>query len=53
VLNIVDHFDQVEAHNNVAKVEFQRFPAEEIVNTAEDRDMDNLIPDHFVVEESC
>lgn len=53
VLNVVDGFDPVEADGDVAKLEFQGFPAEEEVDAVKDTGMEYLIPDHFVVAESC
>jgi len=53
VLDVVDSFDPVEANGDVAKLEFQGFPAEEEVDAVKDAGMEYLIPDHFVVEEEC
>lgn len=53
VFDVVDCLQPVETHDDIPKLEFQRLPAEEEVNTGKNGKMECLIPDHLVVEESC
>lgn len=53
VLDVVHRFLQEEGYDYIAQIEFERFPSEEVVNRVEDALLKNLIPGHFVVDNSC
>jgi len=53
VLDVVHRFLQEEGNDYIAQIEFERFPSEEVVNRVEDALLKNLIPGHFVVDNSC